>query len=183
MDFNIKNLPKDLIFEICYLLDTKTLQNLVLAQEWTDWLPTQFWIDYFNLHDIKIITKQDNVISWVNEFKVAEIMTVWNNFTYKHGHTFRKPLGPDPIHNEAFQFECTHIDIDYPLKIFGRPEYYNIHKVLVPTIIINKYFITFKINKEEYVMRILDQIILYKYLFALFDDKIIINYSNNLKLL
>jgi len=69
-------LPEDIIHNICYYLTIKDITNLYLTFEVS--LNKCFWIQYFKLNDLKIISDQNNVFDWINEYKVCSILDKFN---------------------------------------------------------------------------------------------------------
>lgn len=73
----MNNLPADILKIICYYLDFDSLENLFSISEYLDnVLVYDFWKPYFETRGIKITEKQDQPLSWINEYKTNEIMKI-----------------------------------------------------------------------------------------------------------
>lgn len=71
----MNNLPADILKIICYYLDVGSLEKLFTISEYLDnVLVYDFWKLYFENNNINITNKQDQPLSWINEYKTNEIM-------------------------------------------------------------------------------------------------------------
>lgn len=73
----MNNLPTDVLKIICSYLDIDTIENFYIVTEYLENVLTwDFWKLYFINHNLSFITKQDEPLSWIYEFKVNQIFKI-----------------------------------------------------------------------------------------------------------
>ena len=72
----MQSLPIDILRIIYSYLDIDTIEGHYHATDYLDdILTTEFWIPYFLQYNLKIIANQDEVLSWIYEFRIGEILS------------------------------------------------------------------------------------------------------------
>lgn len=80
----------DIIHEISYHLDIKSLRNFYISHKQSSFVDSYFWNRYFNLHNMDYIEKKLTATEWINEFKIGILMNEFTlyvpcQYTYKRG--------------------------------------------------------------------------------------------------
>jgi len=77
--FNLFKLPNDILSVIYLYLDIEHIEILSSIYNYHDFLQhPSFWIEYFRLNKVKIMTYQQNYDKWIIEFKVCNVLSKFN---------------------------------------------------------------------------------------------------------
>lgn len=110
----MESLPEEIRGLICFDLDIKTIENVYLCYK-LDLLPgLQFWNHYFKLCDLTIVNKRNNIVDWINEFKIVDMMNNLNKLdSIPCGHTFvrgtNKGKQCNKITDPGFEYCAIHL--------------------------------------------------------------------------